>query len=101
MGANFFFALTLIRLSRQCDPSSVQSPTAVVRCLQVYENFTPGDGLQTSYDWLVLFCSMLGSKFFGMGCLSLYILGNNQEYAQQLADWKAKGQLGKKPRHAF
>ena len=66
--------------------------------LQVSANFNAGDGLQSTYDWLVLFCSMLGSKFFGMGCAASFILGNNLGYAQQLAAWKAQGKLGSPPR---
>lgn len=61
-------------------------------------NFSAGDGLHSTYDWLVLFCSMLGSKFFGMGCVASFILGNNLDYAQQLAAWKAQGKLGSPPR---
>ena len=41
---------------------------------------------------------MVGSKFFGMGCAASFILGNNLDYAQQLAAWKAQGKLGSPPR---
>ena len=67
-------------------------------CLQVFANFKAGDGLQSTYDWLVLLCSMIGSKLFGMGCAATYVLGNNTDYPQLLATWKANGQLGKQPR---
>lgn len=66
--------------------------------MQVAANFTAGDGLQSTYDWLVLLCSMVGSKFFGLGCAASFILGNNLDYAQQLAAWKAQGKLGSPPR---
>lgn len=65
---------------------------------QVSANFKAGDGLQSTYDWLVLFCSMLGSKFFGLGCAASFILGNNLDYTQQLDAWKAQGKLGHPPR---
>ena len=65
---------------------------------QVSTKFKAGDGLQSTYDWLVLFCSMLGSKFFGLGCAASFILGNNLDYTQQLDAWKAQGKLGNPPR---
>ncbi|KAL3141403.1 hypothetical protein ABBQ32_004975 [Trebouxia sp. C0010 RCD-2024] len=67
----------------------------------VSANFKAGDGLQSTYDWLVLFCSMLGSKFFGLGCAASFILGNNLDYTQQLDAWKAQGKLGHPPRYKW
>ena len=43
----------------------------------------------------------MGSKFFGMGCAASFILGNNLDYAQHLAAWKAQGKLGSPPRSVF
>lgn len=65
---------------------------------QVHTGFEPGDGLQSKYDWLVLFCSMVGSKFFGVGCVSLYILANNPNYPEKLSVWELMSQQGPKPR---
>ena len=65
---------------------------------QVHKGFEPGDGLQSKYDWLVLFCSMMGSKFFGIGCVSLYILANNPNHPEELSVWEFMSQQGPKPR---
>ncbi len=67
-------------------------------CWQVSAKFNAGDGLQTNYDWLVVFRSSMGSNFFGVGCAATFVLGNNPDYAQQLAAREAHGQQGKKPR---
>ena len=41
---------------------------------------------------------MMGSKLFGMGCVAAFVLGNNPDYAQQLAEWEAQARPGDRPR---
>ena len=65
---------------------------------QVHASITPGSGLRTRYDWLVLFLSMLGSKWFAVACFALFFSANNPCYLSQVEAWKRQGQLGPKPR---
>lgn len=43
---------------------------------------------------------MMGSKLFGLGCAASFVLGNNPNYAQQLAVWDAQGMPENPPRFA-
>ena len=65
---------------------------------QVYASYSPGDGLKTQYDWLVLFIFMVGTYVFTMGCSLLYVDANNAHYPQQMAAYNAGGRKGKRPR---
>ena len=89
------FVAFLAPAANKTEESTQSKPQTAV---QVYASYVAGDGLETQYDWLVLFIFMVGTYVFTMGCALLYVDANNAQYPGQMAAWTANGRQGKKPR---